>query len=170
MYGLINLLLIKNLNMIKLFIGFIVGIIVASVGWVAIGLLTSVFQRAVVTPNPTQILGEKLVSTEWVFKSDHAKSDAVQTIKFTNDGKVSGTTACNSFGGSYTFQNNTIEIGPLASTEKACVDESRQDDEDHLLSHLDEIGKFAQIKIDGDTLTLTAGEESITFKDVNSQI
>ena len=42
------------------------------------------------------------------------------TLVFTKDGKVSGKTDCNSFGGTYEFSSGTITFGPLASTLMYC--------------------------------------------------
>lgn len=46
--------------------------------------------------------------------------DHAPTITFADGGKVSGSTGCNNFSGTYTFNNGIIELGPLAMTKKAC--------------------------------------------------
>jgi heat shock protein HslJ len=50
-------------------------------------------------------------------------ADTEPTVFF-EDGKVSGSDGCNDFTGSYELSTgNMIEIGPLASTQKACAPE-----------------------------------------------
>jgi heat shock protein HslJ/membrane-bound inhibitor of C-type lysozyme len=49
------------------------------------------------------------------------------SLKFTADGKVSGKTDCNSFGGTYTLENSKITFGPLASTLMYCENSQESD-------------------------------------------
>ena len=41
-------------------------------------------------------------------------------VRFQTDGSLSGFAGCNNFFGSYVATDKTVEIGPLASTRKAC--------------------------------------------------
>jgi heat shock protein HslJ len=41
-----------------------------------------------------------------------------------NDGRVSGSSGCNSYGATYTINNGKLEIGDIAVTEMACLEES----------------------------------------------
>jgi heat shock protein HslJ len=43
------------------------------------------------------------------------------TATFGTDGQVTGSSGCNTFSGPYTLTGDTISIGPLASTRKACA-------------------------------------------------
>ena len=47
-------------------------------------------------------------------------SGVTATMTFTRDNKVTGSTGCNSFGGSVTVAGDQITFGDLASTRKAC--------------------------------------------------
>ena len=47
-------------------------------------------------------------------------ADVRATADFSDD-QISGSGGCNSFSGTYTTDGDTIEIGPLATTEMACV-------------------------------------------------
>jgi heat shock protein HslJ/membrane-bound inhibitor of C-type lysozyme len=69
-----------------------------------------------------------LTKNTWVWKetilSTGQKITPKQAGKFTitfNNGKVSGTTDCNSFGGSYESTNSSLKFGPMMSTEMACM-------------------------------------------------
>lgn len=44
------------------------------------------------------------------------------TLAFSNDDKLSGSGGCNHFGGSYRADGDTLTIGPLAATRKACAE------------------------------------------------
>jgi heat shock protein HslJ len=44
------------------------------------------------------------------------------TIKFLEEGKVSGDTGCNRYFGSYEITGETLTFGPLASTRRACAE------------------------------------------------
>ena len=43
------------------------------------------------------------------------------TFLFASDGRVSGSTGCNNFSGEYVVDGDKIDIGPLATTRRACV-------------------------------------------------
>lgn len=49
------------------------------------------------------------------------------TITFSTDGKVSGTTDCNSFGGNYTVTDNKISFGDMFSTKMYCEGSQESD-------------------------------------------
>ena len=65
----------------------------------------------------------------WIWKETILKNGQKiipqQTGKFTmtfgEDGNISGTTDCNSFGGSYAVSNTNLKFGPFMSTLMACV-------------------------------------------------
>ncbi len=44
------------------------------------------------------------------------------TLTFSNEGRLSATTDCNSMGASYTATKNTISVGPIAMTKMFCQD------------------------------------------------
>lgn len=44
---------------------------------------------------------------------------------FAADGKVSGVSGCNHFGGDYVYRNSVVTISQTYMTEMACVDEGR---------------------------------------------
>ncbi len=43
------------------------------------------------------------------------------SIRFMVDGEISGSTGCNSFGGSYELIDDRLHVGPLRMTRRACV-------------------------------------------------
>ena len=78
------------------------------------------------------LAGPDLVGTTWVATainngrggviSSLALEAAHATATFAADGRVSGFGGCNGFGGSYTLDGDSMQIGPLAATRKACVE------------------------------------------------
>ena len=51
--------------------------------------------------------------------------DAVVTLDFVDDGRLTGETGCNSFNGPYQSDGDASSIGPLAVTRAACPDPAR---------------------------------------------
>ncbi|HET7230130.1 MAG TPA: META domain-containing protein [Longimicrobium sp.] len=52
--------------------------------------------------------------------------------------RASGNAGCNQYGGSYTLSGGSLQLGPLASTRRACVDEALTRQETAFLRALDE--------------------------------
>jgi len=90
-----------------------------------------------------------------------AVPDQVQaTAAFTAD-RISGSGGCNSFTGSYTTDGATIEIGPLATTLKACLP-LISDVEAAYLARLDEATSYA-ITDEALTMSNDAGEVVLSY-------
>ena len=75
------------------------------------------------------------------------------------DGKVSGNAGCNTFHGTYTSHDGTIEVGPLATSRRAC-EESLMTQEREFLAALASAVKWS---IDGNVLDMhrADGERAI---------
>lgn len=84
------------------------------------------------------------------------------TLIFSPDGRLSGTTGCNDVSGIYTTSGNTLSIGPLAATERACLDPGATAQEQEMLAAL---GAAATYEIRGDRLTMTdsSGTRTVEF-------
>jgi heat shock protein HslJ len=74
------------------------------------------------------------------------------TADFTED-QISGSGGCNSFTGAYSTDGDTIEIGPLASTQMACVPAVAAVESGYLAR----LGAATTYAIAGGTLTLSDG-------------
>ena len=48
------------------------------------------------------------------------------TFEFDAEGNIAGDASCNRFGGTCTIEGNTIKVGPLRSTRRACEPEIMQ--------------------------------------------
>ncbi len=70
------------------------------------------------------------------------------------EGRISAVAGCNTQNGDADVVDNTLEVGPLASTMMGCEDPNQA--QDVWLAELLEGGP--EVALDGETLTLTSGE------------
>lgn len=84
------------------------------------------------------------------------------TLTFGADGSVGGSGGCNSYGGEYQAQDNTLTLSKLVSTMRACVDDRANQQEQHYLQAL---GTANQFMLAGDHLMLssTTGDDVLNF-------
>jgi len=64
-----------------------------------------------------------LVGPAWVAEDIGRQGvidDLQSHVTFTAEGRAQGSGGCNNFSGAYAHPGETLEIGPLASTKKAC--------------------------------------------------
>ena len=54
--------------------------------------------------------------------SSVALETARVTATFADDGRITGFGGCNGFGGSYTLDGGSMQIGPVTATRKACIE------------------------------------------------
>jgi len=90
-----------------------------------------------------------------------AVPDVEASIEFNTEGRISGNVGCNSFGGEYTVDGNTITFGSIMSTMMACMGPV-EEQESAVLSVLQKSTTFV---IDGNTMTVTSanGDASIVL-------
>ena len=84
------------------------------------------------------------------------------TIEFTATRRVSGSTGCNRYTGAYHVSGNTIRLGPLATTQRACPDPVAHQE----TAFLRALSRTKRVAVDGGKLTLATarGESLATFK------
>lgn len=69
-----------------------------------------------------------LASSSWLVRASNIGHEAVVTVtgdlhvEFNEDGTVTGSAGCNRFNAGYTLGDGTLEIGPVATTRRACPD------------------------------------------------
>ena len=82
------------------------------------------------------------------------------TVNF-EDGQVRGSAGCNSYGGEYTVNGDSIEIGMLMSTMMACADSAVMDQEQVLLEFL---GSVEKLEMSGGQLIFSRADgEALVF-------
>ncbi|MFM8790328.1 MAG: META domain-containing protein [Chthoniobacterales bacterium] len=77
------------------------------------------------------------------------------TFEFDTEGNIAGDASCNRFGGTCTIEDNTIIVGPLRSTRRACEPEIMQ--QEHKFLAL--LGSVTTWQIDSDGVLVLIGEE-----------
>lgn len=82
------------------------------------------------------------------------------TFEFDTEGNIAGDASCNRFGGTCTIDGNTIKIGPLRSTRRACEPEVMQQEQKFLAL----LGACTTWSLEGDELVLTAPDGEIKAK------
>jgi heat shock protein HslJ len=81
------------------------------------------------------------------------------TVVFGEDGTVSGSSGCNTYTGGYVVEGDTVSIGALASTRKACADpEGVMDQETQFLAALQSAATWSQ---GAGTVDLRTAEDEI---------
>jgi heat shock protein HslJ len=63
-------------------------------------------------------------------------------LRFGEDGRASGSTGCNSYGGTYEVRGDAISFSRLVSTRRACLDPNANQQEQRFLSALEAAGRF----------------------------
>lgn len=110
--------------------------------WVALAVVVA----AVMSGSALARGGHGLANTEWTL----ADNGAI-TIKFSAEGRVSGSGGCNSYGGDYTAHGKKLSFSPLISTKRACADETATRQEQEYFKALQAATGFA---IEGDHLKI----------------
>ncbi|MCA9910775.1 MAG: META domain-containing protein, partial [Anaerolineae bacterium] len=119
---------------------------------------------------PSDSEGNPLVGTSWQLTAmgpngteTSVVADSTVTLEFSADGQAGGNTGCNSFGGDYTVDGETITFGELVSTLMACADIDVMNQEQQYLAALNSADRFA---VNGDQLTIWYDNDSsvLTFR------
>ena len=133
--------------------------------WMQI-LLVLVVAAAITACGSINNSGDRLNGTAWILTSFGGEKPLANTeirIEFSED-QVKGSSGCNTYFGSYTVKGDTIEFGPLAMTEMACMEpEGAMEQEQVYLQFLAEGETFVVgedglsiLRADGETLEFAA--------------
>ena len=82
------------------------------------------------------------------------------TFDFDTEGNIAGDASCNRFGGTCTIEGNTMTVGPLRSTRRACEPEIMQQEQKFLAL----LGACTTWSLEGDELVLAAPDGEIKAK------
>lgn len=115
-----------------------------------VAVLLLMAAAALVHAQPGVSSGQRvLAGTEWTLVSlgpAGSEADVVAgttvTAKFGEDGRVGGSTGCNTYGGTYEVRGETISIGRLVSTRRACLDQNANEQERRFLAALEGANRF----------------------------
>jgi heat shock protein HslJ len=117
----------------------------------------------IVTPEPPDA-GDPLANTQWrlvSFGEPGAEMPVIEgsavTLEFGADGRVGGSGGCNSYGGVYQVQGDSLSFGEIVSTLMACADERVTQQEGQYLQALQSAGQF---ELADDRLAIRYGDGS----------
>lgn len=92
---------------------------------------------------------QRRLLTEWRFVGGEGQDPL--TVRFSNEGRISGYSGCNTYSGQYDVMDETLSVGPLASTRRACLSPALQTQEQTFLRDLQAVRRFT---VAGTQLTL----------------
>lgn len=99
-----------------------------------------------------------LAGTEWQLVSlgppgseENVVAGTTPTANFGEDNRIAGNTGCNGYGGTYEVRGDTIAIGRLVSTRRACLDQNANEQERRFLAALEGANRF---RLSSDRLTI----------------
>ena len=125
-------------------------------GLVSFGLCAGLLALAACTPSAPLAGGQaNLTGLVWGLSSMADKpvtAEAGITILFTSGGKVTGSSGCNQYAGTYTTSGQNLQISPTTSTMMACPPEIMDQES-------------AYIKALGDVQTYAVSEDRLALKD-----
>ncbi len=108
----------------------------------------------------------QLVSYGEVGEETLVIADSGITLEFGEDDQAAGTGGCNTYGSSYTVENNSIAFSPITSTKMACMDETFMEQE---LAYFEALQAAASYKIADDQLIITYGDGGqLVFARINT--
>jgi heat shock protein HslJ len=134
-------------------------------------VLLSVLVVTVILASCGLLEGSKsdLDATKWQLQTmaGNTPPEAVVITAEFNDGRISGSSGCNSYGAEYTTQDDKISLDAIAMTEMACMDEGVMESEAQFLELL---GQAKSFQLNQDTLNLMdeAGNTTLTFVKINT--
>jgi heat shock protein HslJ len=88
------------------------------------------------------------------------------TLNFGEDGRASGSTGCNNYGGTYQVRGDTISFIRLMSTRRACLDQNASQQEQRFLSALESANRF---RLASNRLTIFSDRNRTVLNFTNEQ-
>ena len=107
-----------------------------------LALVASIFSACGGPPAPGTGTGEYLENSVWrlvsidALRLDPSDDDGPWLQATSVDGRVQGSTGCNTFTGPYRAGGTEVAFGPLATTRRACADAGLQQIEQRMLDLL----------------------------------
>lgn len=96
--------------------------------------------------NVTSIMGKTLIADE--------QKNGLPSLNFSDNGKLFGSTGCNTFTGSYKLAGTSLSLEPGSMTKMFCPESTEQD-------FLNAIKQVTNVKMDGSTLNLLNGADIV---------
>src|SRR5215212_3232080 len=113
-----------------------------------------------------------LAGTEWQLASlgpAGAETGVVPgtsvTIRFGQDDRASGSTGCNSYGGTYQVRGDNLSFSRIVSTRRACLDQNANEQEHRFLSIIETANRF---RLSSNRLTILSDRGRSVLNFVNN--
>jgi heat shock protein HslJ len=132
---------------------------VAGLALLAAALLTACNAESASTPNGEDLQGRTFISTE--VTGTPIPGGGPLTVEFVEPDRISMTAGCNRGNSTVDLSGGTVVTGPIATTMMACVGDTAG--ADAWMTSLFEADPAWTL--DGDTLTLTTSDTSVTLLD-----
>ena len=87
------------------------------------------------------------------------------TLRLGEDGRASGSTGCNSYGGSYQVRGDNISFSRIAATRRACLDQNANQQEHRFLTVLESANRF---RLNSNRLTILSDRTRSVLNFVNN--
>ena len=84
----------------------------------------------------------RLVSLGPTGSEEDVVAGTTVTLRLGEDGRASGSTGCNSYGGSYQVRGDNISFSRIAATRRACLDQNANQQEHRFLTALESANRF----------------------------
>ena len=105
----------------------------------------------------------QLAGSEWAPATIGGMAIPAETtifVQFRGGGRIRGDGGCNQFSGAYELSGNSIKIGPLAATRKACTADIAER-EHRFMEALEAAKRFVRVRYD---LSLTDAEGNLVAR------
>ncbi|MFD4183312.1 META domain-containing protein [Rhodococcus sp. NPDC058514] len=132
---------------------------VAGLALLAAATLTACTAESASTPGGEDLQGRTFISTE--VEGTPIPGGGPLTVEFISPDRISMTAGCNRGNSTADLSDGKVATGPIATTMRACVGDTAGADQ--WMTALFEAGPAWDL--DGDTLTLTTGDSSVTLVD-----
>ena len=107
----------------------------------------------------------RLVSLGPVGAETDVVAGTTVTLKLAEDERVSGSTGCNSYGGTYQVRGDNISFNRIVSTRRACLDQNANEQEHRFLSTLETANRF---RLSSNRLTIISDRGRSVLNFVNN--
>ncbi len=112
----------------------------------------------------------KLIGTQWiltVFDGADPLADTTITLEFDEEGRAFGSSGCNSYGGSFTVEDDTLAFGMMTSTMMACLQDNIMQQEQ---AYLQALNATVRYEIFGNRLIIVYGDgQRLTFEPASTE-
>jgi heat shock protein HslJ len=167
-------IIVTYTSVLSVYIRVICGLFHLEVNMRSLVLILCIFFVAQAQPGRNMSTDQRvLAGTDWRLVSlgpaggeTNLVAGTTVTLKFSEDGRASGSTGCNSYSGTYQVRGDAISFGRMISTKRACLDQNANQQEQRFLSALELASRF---RLSANRLTILSDRGRTVLNFVNDQ-